>query len=195
MEKYGIGLSRQQRARRKAAGLANLHYVRLGRLWVILATHGAHHWFKEHTRIVVDPKTKKEKVETLFHDVRKTPIQVGGYSLWVRQGQFLKSPSDGPGLPDGRLRVRVLISRDRYKELKEYFLDIACHRSAESLAREFWNIPFEPYAPARKQLLNLLRLVNEKRQAAGYAKLPFSTLRLRRRIVRALLPFESREAA
>ena len=45
-------------------------------------------------------------------------------------------------------------------------------------------MPFEPYAPVRKQLLGLLRLVNARRQAAGYANIPPTVLRLRRRIVK-----------
>jgi hypothetical protein len=47
----------------------------------------------------------------------------------------------------------------------------------------------EPYAPVRKQLLNLLRVLNTKRQRAGHPKIPATVLRLRRRIVR---PFEAR---
>jgi hypothetical protein len=42
----------------------------------------------------------------------------------------------------------------------------------------------EPYAPVRKQLLNLLRLMNGKRQQAGFAKIPPSVLRYRREIVK-----------
>jgi hypothetical protein len=62
---------------------------------------------------------------------------------------------------------RVQIERERYAEPKAYFLDIAAKRSAESLGRELYDLPFEPYAPVRQQLLNLLRLVNKARQAAG----------------------------
>src|SRR3989304_7567751 len=72
IEKYGIGLSRQQRARRKLAGQANLHYVRLGRFWVLLATHGEHAFFRE----------EGDRVR----DIRHTPLQGGGYSLTVRRG-------------------------------------------------------------------------------------------------------------
>src|SRR5262245_5931275 len=43
--RYGIDLSRQQRSRRKLAGLANLHYLRFESFFVILATHGKHHFF------------------------------------------------------------------------------------------------------------------------------------------------------
>ena len=47
----------------------------------------------------------------------------------------------------------------RLNELKTYFRENACRRSAESLGRELYNLPFEPYAPVRQQLLNLLRLI------------------------------------
>lgn len=171
MAKYGVRLSRQQRARRKLAGFANVHYVRLGRLWVLLATHGQHEFFEEEGAGV--------------RDIRHTPLRVGGYSLTVRRGNFLKrEPGAGDATPDGKRRVRVQIARERYQELKAYFVGIACHRSVESLASEFWGLPFEPYAPIRKQSLNLLRLANAKRDAAGYAKLPATVLRMRRRIVK-----------
>lgn len=171
ISKYGVSLSRQQRARRKLAGFANVHYLRFGNVWVLLASHGRHRLFDEEGHNV--------------RDVRRVPIQVGGYSLSVKRGQFLKKDStENAPSPDGKLRVRVQLSRERYREFSAYFLGIACHRSAENLAREFWNVPYEPYAPVRKQLLNLLRLVNGRRQTAGYAKMSPSVIRLRRRIVR-----------
>lgn len=171
MAKYGVRLSRQQRARRKLAGFANVHYLRLGRFWVLLATHGEHPFFQE----------EGDRVR----DIRHTPLQVGGYSLTVRKGQFLrKEVGEEEASVDGKRRVRVQIARERYRDLKAHFLSIACHRSIENLSKELWNIPFEPYAPVRKQLLNLLRLVNAKRDEAGYAKIPTSVLRMRRRIVK-----------
>lgn len=172
--KYGVAMSRQQRARRKATGAANVHYLRYGRRWVLLATHGHHRFFEEEGENI--------------RDARKVPIQIEGYSLSVKRGHFLKKgEGDDEPTPDGRLRVRVQIGRERYKELRDYFLSIACHRSAESLSRELYLVPFEPYAPIRRQLLNILRLVNEQRKAAGYAKLPPTVLRYQRRIVK---PFE-----
>src|SRR5437870_4167820 len=40
--RYQVDLSKWARARRKRAGLANLQYLRHGRLFVLLATHGMH---------------------------------------------------------------------------------------------------------------------------------------------------------
>lgn len=182
LSKYGIDLSRQQRARRKAAGQANLHYVRHGENFVILATHGRHLFFAAEA--------------TSLRDIRKVPLQIGGYSIYVKQGDFLKRVSaEVPPTRDGRYRTRVLIARERYRELRAYFLDLATHRSVERIGWEFWNLPFEPYAPIRKQLLRILRLVNAKRSAMGYERVSPQLLRLRRRIVKPFEPMVLEEAA
>lgn len=170
VERYGLAISRQQRARRKVAGSANLHYLRLDRFWVLLATHGKHYFF--------------EAEATNIRDARRIPIQIGGYSLSVKRGHFLKKEGAGKPIPDGRMRVRVQIGRERYREIRAHFISIACHRSLENLTGELRAIRFEPYAPIRRQLLNLVRLINDKRQLAGYAKISARVLRFRRRIVK-----------
>jgi hypothetical protein len=177
LAKYGIELSRQQRARRKQQGLANLHYVRFEDFFVILATHGKHPFFAAEAQSV--------------RDIRRHPLHFKGYSLTVRRGGFLKKEEGAEeASPDTRYRVRVTINRAAYRDLGGYLLDIATHRSAEKLRWEFWNQPFEPYAPIRKQLLGLLRLVNKKRSAMGYEKVSTDCIRYRRNIVK---PFEMAE--
>ncbi|MBA4105664.1 MAG: hypothetical protein C0485_07880 [Pirellula sp.] len=173
MEKYGVALSRGQRARRKQAGIANLHYVRFDRDWLLLATHGRHEFFLE----------EGDRVR----DVRKHPIHFAGYSLTVRKGDYLQAGEAGLAQPDGRWRVRVQVAREQLRMIKPYLLDLCTKRSATWLAYQMWNLPFEPYAPVRKQLLSLLRMINTKRQSAGMERLSTHTLRLRRRIVK---PFE-----
>ncbi|MBU0717022.1 MAG: hypothetical protein KJ749_02135 [Planctomycetes bacterium] len=56
------------------------------------------------------------------------------------------------------------------------------------MAGEFGLVDFEPYAPVRRQLLNLLRAVNRARKEAGLEPVPMSCLRLKRRIYR---PFDA----
>lgn len=174
LEKYGIELSRQQRARRKQQGLANLHYVRFEDFFVILATHGKHPFFSAEAASI--------------KDIRRFPLHFRGYGLTVRRGGFLrKEEGEESASPDGKYRVRVSINREAYRDMRAYFLEIAAHRSPDKLRWEFWNQPFEPYAPIRKQLLNLLRLVNLKRSSLGYEKLVPDCIRYRRAIVK---PFE-----
>lgn len=176
IEKYDIGLCRSKRARRKKAGLANLHYLRFERDWVLLATHGRHFFFAAEGEVV--------------RDIRKHPLHFAGYSLTVKRGDFLKVVADdSEARIDGRLRVRTQIAREQLRMIKAHLLEYATKRSPAWLAYQLWNLPFEPYAPVRKQLLALLRMINSKRQAAGLSKLDFRCLRLRREIVK---PFEER---
>ena len=105
-----------------------------------------------------------------IRDVRRVPIKVGGYAVSYRGGH-----------------PHVRIAQDEYNRLKSYLLDLSVRRSSETLAREFLRLPFEPYAPVRRQLLNLHRAVNRARKTAGYELLPMTCLRLRRKVYR---PFE-----
>lgn len=107
-------------------------------------------------------------------DARRTPIRVGGYAVSVRQGH-----------------VHVRIDLAEYRVLRAWFWDVAVRRSVGSLARAFYELPFEPYAPVRRQLLNVLRLVNKRRKVAGLEVLPSSVRHLRRRSVR---PFKTTRA-
>ena len=87
--------------------------------------------------------------------------------------------------------MHVRIEREEFKRLKAHFLGLAVHRKAESISAELFRLPFEPYAPVRRQLLELLRLVNRARRTAGFDLVPVECLRLRRRIVR---PFDYQTA-
>lgn len=174
IEKYGIGLSRQQRARRKLQGMANVHYVRYGNFFVILATHGKHPFFAAE--------------QSAVKDIRKHPLQFRGYSLTMRRGGFLKKDSgDESPTPDGRYRVRVTIGRKAFRNLQADLVDKAAHRAVDTLRWELWNQPFEPYAPIRKQYLMVLRQMNRIRSALGYDRVPTDAIRYQRRIVK---PFE-----
>lgn len=165
IEKYGIGISESTRARRKRLGQANLQYLRHDRLFVILATKGEHEFF------AIESKS--------IHDIRRTPLKYGGYAISYRRGGRTRK-----GERDALWHAHVEIERRCYLELKAWFLDLAAHRSVERLALEFYRLPYEPYAPVRRQLLNLLRAVNRRRRRAGYQPVPIEVLPLRRRIVR-----------
>jgi hypothetical protein len=157
LEQYDAGLSRWARARRKRSALANVHYMRHGRFFVLIASRGEHRFFQD---------------EPLHKDVRRDPIRFGGYSIGYRLGV------------DRRFHPSVRIHPEEYRKLKAYLLNIACHRSVENLRTEFRRIHFVPYAPVCRQLLNLLRAVNRLREGAGFEPVPVSALRLRRRVVR-----------
>lgn len=72
LRKYDIAVSKFTRARRKKSGSANLHYLRHGRFFVLLATHGNHRFFEEE--------------RASLKDVRETPIRYEGYAVSSRAG-------------------------------------------------------------------------------------------------------------
>lgn len=168
IEKYGVGVSESTRARRKRLGQSNLQYLRHDRLFVILATKGQHEFFEIESRSI--------------HDIRRTPLKYGGYAISYRRGGRTRQ-----GERDALWHAHVAIERRRYLELKAWLLDRAVHRSVEHLALEFYRLPYEPYAPVRRQLLNLWRAVNRRRRQAGFQPVPVEVLPLKRRIVR---PFD-----
>ena len=168
-EKYAIAVSESTRARRKALGVANLQYLRFDRFFVLLATKGRHRFYEEERDAI--------------RDVRETPIRFYGYSISYRRGGRTRT-----GEPDPRWHAHVEIERRQYLALKDHFVELARHRSPENLALAFYRLPFEPYAPVRRQLLKILRAVNETRRKAGYSQIPFDVLPLRRRVVKPFAP-------
>ena len=204
MWKYGVRISRQQRVRRKQAGLANLHYLRYRQFWVLLATHGEHAFFEEESSVV--------------RDIRTHPLRIEGYSLTVKRGDYLQKArrvrtpnshqrsscettaaslvarrSAGPDATDlvarrdGKMRSRVLIAREEYLSLLAWFEHRACRSSVEQLSQQLRLLPWEPYAPIRRQYLNLLRVINHKRHTAGLPGIPVDVLRYKRRVVKVFV--------
>lgn len=153
VERYAIDLSKWERMRRKKAGQANMQYLRFGRFFLLLATHGEHRFFEEETKVI--------------RDARREPVRFAGYSVSHRGGH-----------------PHVRIDRTEYRLLKERLLSLALRRTEGELTREFTSLAFEPYAPVRRQMLNLLRAVNERRKAAGLAPVPVTCIRMKRRIYR-----------
>lgn len=113
-----------------------------------------------------------EEEAASIRDARKTPIRFRGYSISYRNGH-----------------PHVRIEQEEYNRLKAHFLNIAVHRSADHLGRLLAELPFEPYAPVRRQLLNLLRALNRERKRAGYEPVTHECFRLARRVCR---PFGDR---
>ena len=164
VERYRLELSKFARARRKRAGLPNVQYLRFRRFFVLCATEPTHgHPFYE------------EHAAGQIRNIRRQPIAFAGYSIGWHRGA------------DRRWHVSVRIHPERYRSIKAYLLDLSRRRTVEQLACEFAGLPFEPYAPVRRQLLSLLKVVNHERKFAGLARVSVTCLRLRRTVVR---PFE-----
>jgi hypothetical protein len=187
LAKYDVAISRQARWRRKRRGLANVHYLRHERFWILCATHGEHRFFAEH----VKQDARGEIIARYFRDARRDPILFGGYSLRMAQGQYRphrsKQNRAGPPERDDRLRVRIQINRQALRDLTAECLRLAAsHRwNAATLEAKIYGLPYEPYAPVRQQLLNLVRRMNAVRRARGIQNLLVAkrAVRFRMRVV------------
>jgi len=169
ISKYHINVSESTRYRRKRNGQANLQYIRHQSTFVMLATKGEHKFFAEEANLI--------------RDIRRYPIRYAGYSISYKPGARKKG-----GAPDDKWHAHVEIDRQQYLDLRASFHERAHRDSATKLALAFYQLPIAPYAPVRRQLLQLLKGVNQIRHKSGRKPLPMETLPLRRRVVK---PFHS----
>src|SRR5512135_1422643 len=69
--RYGLGISKFERSRRKARGLANIQYLRYRQFFVLLSTSGEQNPLRDdHT----------------LRDAHEVPIKLGGYAASFRGG-------------------------------------------------------------------------------------------------------------
>lgn len=157
--RYGLDVSKWVRCRRRREGEASVQYLRYGRFFVLIATHGRHPFFER---------------EQGWRDIREHPLHLGEYSVGCRKGR------------DGRFHASVRISKAALARLQGRLDRIALHRDAGRLGLFWRRLRFEPYAPVRRQLLGLFWRMNGRRKAAGLEPVGVGALRLRRR---PLAPF------
>ncbi len=93
----------------------------------------------------------------------KSRILVENYSISRRLGGH-----------DGKLHSHVQVDWKHYKELKAMFLGLAC--KTNRVTAMFYEFPFEPYAPVRRQLSAIRNAVNRKRRSHGLSEIPREVL-------------------
>ncbi len=148
LKKHSVDISETTRWRRKKLGLANVQYIRFGRHFVLLATNG-------------------RKQDEAWRLVEETPIRVCNYSISRRPEGRSRKGWDRP-----RLRSHVQIDWEHYKELRAMLEGLACWRTVGELTQLFYELPFEPYAPVRRQVAGLRALANRKRRSHGLTLIP-----------------------
>lgn len=160
LSRYGIAMPRWERARRKQAGMASVHYLRFEERFILVATHGEHPFFESHS-------------DQQISDCRRIGIKFGGYSIRRTFCQRAK-----------KWHTLVRLDKPTYLALRAHLLELATRRSATALEETIQSICFQPYRPVREQLLAMVRAVNRKRKAAGLASIDFHCVRSRRRITK-----------
>lgn len=164
-KRYRADISKWARLRRKRAGCCNVAYLRIGRTFVLVATHGLGEFFDEEGEMI--------------RDARREPIKVGGYAV---------------GFRGGHVSVRIELTRYREVRayLLEIACRRTVPNLSAEITRV---LSFEPYAGVRSQSACILRAVNRSRVAAGLEPVPRTCLRTRRRVVRPFEPVPDDQTA
>ena len=157
--RYGLDVSKWTRCRRRKEGVASVQYLRHGHFFVLVATRGEHEFFTaEASRI---------------RDIRRVPLRYASYAVGCRRFA-------------NHWHVAVRLDADVLHRLKAKFASMALAADIKWLEQAFHRLPVEPYAAVRRQLFELLRCVNRRRQVACLEPVSASALRLFRRSVTAL---------
>ena len=103
--RYDAGLSKWQKARRRQQGIASVQYLRHGRRFLILATHGVHKIFDEERNVL--------------RDVRRAPIRCFGYAVGYRGGHVSVRIDDArfKSIKRRLLRVALRVNAERLGEM------------------------------------------------------------------------------
>ncbi len=169
VSKYGIAISEATRWRRKKLGKANMQYLRYGRDFVLMATKGSHLFYEAESNSI--------------RWAGKNSIKLCGYSISYRPGGRTRS-----GERDPRWHSHVQIEWNHYKELKAMFVGLCCRRSVAQMAQLFYELPFEPYAPVRRQIGSIWKEVNRTRKYRRLHPIPVEVLPFKTKSVRVYDP-------
>jgi hypothetical protein len=161
--KYGLTASPEEWSVRRLSGQAKTQYVRFGNFAVVLSTYGIGRFFES---------------ESDIRDFRRDPLRVGDYSVSLKYDNALLAKGEK------KLRGSVRIHPEAYRRVKAHMVCSAKRWSQEECERHFQTLPFEPYAPVRRQLLNLWRRANRLRGEASLEKMAITCVRLKRRKVK-----------
>lgn len=124
--RYGLDLSKWARARRKRSGGANVQYIRHGRLFVLVATHGEHRLFQEEGNQI--------------RDVRRVPLKAFGYAI---------------SHAGGRVRIRIEREEFKRLRAHLLDLSIHRHRAAlEQAFMDLPYEPYAPVYRQLRRLLH-----------------------------------------
>ena len=160
LSRYSVMMPRWERARRKRAGTASVHYLRFEQHFILIATHGRHTFFESHS------------AEQIL-DCRRTGIKSGGYCIRRAFCQRVK-----------KWHTLVRLDKPTYLALRAHLLEVSTRRDAATLEDTIHSICFQPYRPVRDQLLAIVRAVNRKRKTAGLAAIDYRCVRHQRRITK-----------
>jgi hypothetical protein len=173
-----------QRAARNRGGESSVHYVRFGRRYVLLSTHG---WANQKGRRQRRRPAEPRQSGRFFHeypgflDLKDKGLKLFGYNI--------KSTWS---VKEGRRKTFVSLNRKTYRLMKASLLRKATrprYRSREAMEAVFWHLPVQWYGPVQGQMRTIVGATNRVRRRAGSSQLRIT--KCVRRTLRPLRPFQN----
>ena len=137
-----------------------MQYIRHGN-WFVLSTTEGRHAFKQQER-------------NQIRDCRRPPIRFEGYSISYR-----RSPITPKGGGEPKRHACVRIDGPTYKQLPRS----SATSEPQNTGTRLCLYALCRYTPVRRQLLNILRAINNTRSKQGFDELKPRALKLRRAVV------------
>jgi hypothetical protein len=163
LRRYDVQRSRWQRKRRNLKTTAGIHYLRCGRLFVVMLTKGHHEaFYRDHASSVLD--------------IRRTALKAFGYSIRWAYSEL-----------EGRRRVSVRLDKETYRKLKAHMLTVCtwpAYRSKETMEQQFRTLPYQAYGPVREQLYTIAKAVNRTRTRAGLTPVDYGCILNKMRVTK-----------
>ena len=167
LTRYHVCQPRWRRERRRLKDNAGIHFLRHGRLFVIMVTKGRHDvFYTDHGPNVID--------------IRRVALKVFGYSIRYAFSRESK-----------RWKVSVRLDEPTYRSLRAHMLTMAVwesHRCPQRMEREFSRLPYQPYSPVYRQLVSIAKAVNRARKRRGFAPIDFHCIPTKKRLRKVFAP-------
>jgi len=139
-ERYAVGDSKWTQRRKRERGEAKVRYLRFGRLFILVATPGAHPFFLEE--------------ESVIKDARKDAIRCLGYSIKALERT------------DGSITPSVRLTFERLYPFRMNLLALDS-KEEDEIIHLIKRETFLWFSGVKKQIFRLLRELNEGRKARG----------------------------
>lgn len=163
---WKLNMPEWQRATRNRGGESSVHYVRFGRRYILLSTHGrAKQNGRQRRGRPGEPRQSGRFFREYpgFLDLKDCGLKFLGYNI--------KSTYS---VKEGRRKTFVSLNRNTYRLMKASLIRKATrprYRSREAMEAVFWYLPIQCYGPVQLQVRMMVGAVNGALRRAGLPQL------------------------
>lgn len=154
-----------RRKSRSRGGHANVHYLRCGRFYVLISTHGK--------KVGGKPEKLFFDHATTIRDIRRKALTFWKYSIRYTFSETEK-----------RWKVNIRLHREAYQELRAELVQFSVRercRDSEAMEEKVRSLRLAWYRPVRAQVFRILQEVNRRRRYRGFDQIPATCIPKMRR--------------